>query len=104
MCQTNSRICVVIRTTPPVSDPRELNTIIVSSLRSLFGDSEPYSQGIAVLECRECSDPTIQESKEAIVECQTSSLDWMRAALTFSSTPSFLQGSVYRLEFLDIVP
>ena len=98
---TESVSQAVIRTTPAITDPRELDTIITSSLRSLFGDCQPHS--CSVKECRPCSDRPTQghESYEAIIECPESSMEHVRAALTFSSTPSYLEGSIYRLDFIQ---
>lgn len=103
-----------IRTTPPIKDPKELDSIITASLRSMYGDYQPYSCGLRVVECRTCS-PSFavtgythdQESKlsyDAILECPSSSEKYVRAALTFSSTPHFLEGTVYRLDFLESKP
>lgn len=94
-----------IRSTPPIKDPRELSTIITSSLRSLFGDCQPYSFEVDVIECRSCSNPdqNMNNSFVAIIECPSSSLDYVRAALTFSSTPSYLEGEIYRLDYIETI-
>ena len=94
----------LIRTTPAVKDKRELESIITTSLIRLFGDCQPYSCGFSVLECRPSSDLSIRgqhPSYDAIVECSESSMEYIRAALTFSSVPSFLEGEVYRLDFIQ---
>jgi len=102
---------ILIRTTPPIKDPKELDSIITASLRSLYGDYEPYSCGLRVVECRKCSplfaitgysqEREAKQSYDAILECPSSSEKYVRAALTFSSTPHFLEGTVYRLDFLE---
>jgi hypothetical protein len=72
-----------IRTTPPIKDPKELDSIINASLRSLYGDYQPYSCGLRVVECRKCSpsfavtgyshDQESKQSYDAILECPSSS-------------------------------
>lgn len=94
---------VTIRTTPAVKDPRQLESIIIASLRSLFGDCQAYSCELRVLECRPCPSSgsiKFQNSYDAILECPNSSVEHIRAALTFSSTPKFLDGEIYRIDFL----
>lgn len=102
---------ILIRTTPPIKDPKELDSIITASLRSLYGDYQPYSCGLRVVECRKCSpafaitgytqEQEAKQSYDAVLECPSSSEKYIRAALTFSSIPPFLEGTVYRLDFLE---
>mmetsp|Transcript_18884 Transcript_18884/g.28303 ORF Transcript_18884/g.28303 Transcript_18884/m.28303 type:complete len:133 (-) Transcript_18884:372-770(-) len=118
---------VLIHTTPAIHDPKELNAIIISSLRSMFGECQSYGVGTTVLKCRPCSskreqDITISESSgsssaaaaagsggggsssyEAIVECPSQSLPYLRAALTLPFPPSYLREIMYRFDFVKIV-
>jgi RNase P/RNase MRP subunit POP5 len=99
----------LIRTTPPVRDKRELESIVTTSLIKLFGDYQPYSCGFRVVECRpsfSLDDEQAQnpgQSYDSIIECPLTSLEYVRAALTFSSVPSFLEGEVYRIDFIRTV-
>mmetsp|Transcript_8145 Transcript_8145/g.11990 ORF Transcript_8145/g.11990 Transcript_8145/m.11990 type:complete len:113 (-) Transcript_8145:346-684(-) len=98
----------LIRTTPAITDPSELGTILNFSLRSLYGDCQPYSHGLSVLQCRRCSgedsSSTSTSTYEAIIECPSSSLNQVRAALTFPSTPSYFDGALYRFDFIESRP
>jgi hypothetical protein len=71
---------MLIECSPALSDKRELETIIMSSLRSLFG----------VLDT---STATVIEIKgnKAIIQCDSSCLASVRAALTWSTPPPYLQ-------------
>lgn len=120
--QHSSIKSIRIRTTPPIKDPKELESIITASLRSLFGDYQPYSCDLRILKCQPCcrsfatesllpknrnndtnddDDDDTEHSYDAILECPSWSEKYVRAALTFSSIPPFLQGSVYRIDFLQ---
>lgn len=101
---------LTIRTTPAIMDPRQLDSVITASLRALFGDCQPYSCELRVLECRPCPSSGGSSSKsssslnsnsyDAVLECPVLSVDYIRAALTFSTTPQFLDGEMYRIDFL----
>ena len=91
----------LIRTTPPVRDKRELESIVTTSLIKLFGDYHPYSCGFRVVDCELAQNPG--QSYDSIIECPLPSLEYVRAALTFSSVPSFLEGEVYRIDFIRTV-
>ena len=65
---------MLVETKPVVSDPRELLTIIRSSLKSLFGETEAHGHFVEVLEATR---------PYAIVKCPASSVAATRAALTF---------------------
>ena len=93
----------LIRTTPAVKDKRELESIINTSLIKLFGDCQPYSCGFSVIECRPCNSTNNRHSFDAVIECPETSMEYVRAALTFSFVPSFLGGEVYRLDFVRLM-
>ena len=93
----------LIRTTPAIKDRRQLESIITSSLQRLFGDCQPYSYGLRVVECRPCSEQQIGDGDtyDAVIESPKLSMEHVRAACTFSSTPSFMEGDIYRLDFIS---
>ncbi len=94
----------LIHTTPAIHDPKELNTIITASLRSMFGECQAHGVGVSVLKCRPCSskEDNCYGSYEAIIECPSQSLPYLRAALTLPSPPSYLKEILYRFDFVKI--
>lgn len=84
---------MLIETKPVVSDPRELLTILRSSLKSLFGETEAHGNFVEVLEATR---------PYAIVKCPQSSVAATRAALTWPSPPPYLQSTHYRFDVLAI--
>lgn len=81
-----------VHVTPAVEDARELETILVTSLRALFGEWEHHSCQIKV--------QRVEESTFR-VECLDSSVGAVRAALTMVTTPPYLDSTVYRLDVVD---
>lgn len=100
------RTRLLIRCTPKVEDPRELKTIVVSSLRDLWGDLETHSYGCLVETANGISDdnpPT--ESNSLSIICNRESLQAVRAALTLATLPPYLEISgPYRFDVVDIRP
>ena len=97
----------LIHTTPAIHDPRELNTIINTSVRSMFGDCQSHTIGLSVLKCRPSYSSSYEENEnnntyEAIIKCPSKSLPYVRAALTFPLPPSYLQDTLYRIDFIKI--
>lgn len=103
-----------------VHDPRELQTILLFSLRNLWGDLESHSGHVQVTKR-----PTDQEEEEEEEEdshsshgadastlfevtCLTESVDAVRAALTMVTPPPYLQEgvgesvSLFRFDVLDV--
>ena len=84
---------MLIQSSPPVSDPRELHTILMFSLRSLFGECELHGCVVSVLET--CGE-------KAVLQCPDSNVDFVRAALTLCSPPVYLQTTIYQFDCLHI--
>ena len=84
---------MLVEAKPVVTDPRELLTIIRSSLKSLFGEMETHG---CVVEVVEAARPF------CIVKCPASSVAATRAALTFPMPPPYLQSTHYRFDVLQI--
>jgi RNase P/RNase MRP subunit POP5 len=86
---------LLVATKPRIEDARELETIIRTSLKSLFGETEPHGCFLEVMEAR---------SDHAIIQCPASSLAHIRAALTFSTPPPYLRSTHYRFDVLQVHP
>ena len=104
----------LIQSSPPIHDPRELNTIITTSLRSMFGDCQAHTIELRILKCRSHSrsyhntigcidddDDDDDDLNEAIIECSNDSLPFIRAALTFPCPPSYID-TMYRFDFVKV--
>ena len=97
----------LVQTTPAIKDPKELNTIISTSLKSMFGDCQSHTVDLLVLSCRPCSEKYKHinskgnNTYEAIIKCQTKSLPYVRAALTFPSPPVYLSDTLYCIDFVQ---
>jgi len=78
-----------------VRDPRELKTILMSSLRSLWGDLEPHSCQLEVdlapdrAKPDDCDGVSSSSPPLLVVRCPTSSAETVRAALTFVTMPPY---------------
>lgn len=92
-----------IRSTPAIKEERMLESIISSSLRSLFGDCEPYSCVLNVVQCTSPQKKDMaSDSYDAIIECPSSDEEFVRAAFTFPTIPKFLgDGEFYRLDVIS---
>jgi RNase P/RNase MRP subunit POP5 len=84
---------ILVQSNPIVSDPRELHTILSFSLRSLFGECEPYGSLVSVLETH---------GSKAILQCPDEHVDHVRAALTMCFPPIYLQPALYQFDCLQI--
>jgi len=83
---------IYVKTCPKVEDPREMKTILTFSLRSLWGDLEPYS----------CTMDVQKESDFLVIKCEKESVNQIRAALTLVTPPPYLENIVYRFDVADI--
>lgn len=94
-----SSSCLLVRTTPVITDPAEMKTILHFSLRGLWGDLETFSTDIVVRDCR------VHAGKERgllIVECPSKTVDQVRAALTFVSPPPYMDDTVFQFDVVDV--
>lgn len=87
-----------IRCLPLIQDPSEFTTILVSSLRSLFGEMECYSANIKISHVASAQN----EDYQFIVECDGQSRDAIRASLTMVTTPTYLASNVYRFDAISL--
>jgi RNase P/RNase MRP subunit POP5 len=87
---------VTVQTTPAVTDPRELVTILTFSLRDLFGDLESHSCRLEVSVAEDSSHRTLD------IICLTDSVPAVRAALTMVTPPGYLSSTVYRFDVMKV--
>jgi hypothetical protein len=110
-----------VRCTPEIRDPGELTTILIFSLRSLFGELESYSYGVQVErlpspkqkqgqhERRDCNhlsgvDDDDDHPRDFLITCQDpKSINAIRASLTMVAPPPYLESTVYRFDTYTIV-
>jgi RNase P/RNase MRP subunit POP5 len=89
--------CILrVRSEPPLEDPRELHTILLFSIRKLWGELEPHSRSV-----------TVERSMNGVrgdfvIECAKSSVAEIRAALMLVSPPEYLQDAIYRFDVVKI--
>ena len=80
-----------VQSTPRITDPKELHTIVLCSLESLFGKLQSHSIGLKV---------TVDGS-DLFVQCRTESTKQVRAALTMVTPPPYLEDTVYCIDVLE---
>ena len=111
---TSTRL--IVRSTPPITDPRELETILQFSLRNLWGELEPHSAGLEVqnVATHHCDNSQSQEPPELDqqqqqppppllqVACTENSAPFIQAALTWSTLPPYMEGLLYRIDVVAI--
>jgi hypothetical protein len=98
-CQENQRrgqkTCLLsMRSEPALDDVRELETIVVTSLRALFGEWEPHGCQLKVKKD--------EASAEYCIECPESSVGAVRCALAMVSAPAYLAATIYRFDVIDV--
>jgi RNase P/RNase MRP subunit POP5 len=90
---------LIVQSNGDVQDPRELHTILIHSLRDLFGDLEPHSCSVVV--------DTAASGKDFAgkfrVSCREESASQVRAALTWVTPPPYLEKNVYRFDVVDVI-
>ena len=99
----NNFVRLLVECKPRVKDPREMRTILVSSLRALWGDLETHSYGLVVTSIEKESGSS--SSNVLSIQCSPESLDAVRAALTLVTPPPFMMESSslpYRFDVIDI--
>ena len=89
-----SRSQIILQSTPQIQDPKEVHSILVTSLRALFGDFENHSCHLTVSK--------VSEGGSHKVECRNDSVRFVRAALSMTYEPSFMTEQVYRFDVLKI--
>jgi RNase P/RNase MRP subunit POP5 len=94
MATTLSTKKLAVRCAPELSDPSELTSILITSIRSLFGELEFHSFGMTVTKAPNKH----HDIYHFIIECQPQSIDSIRASLTMVTTPCYLESSVYRFD------
>ena len=85
---------LTIQCEPDIEDPREFQTILTSSLKSLWGDLEPHSCSLQVYKKN--------KNKQLIVRCLKESVDQVRAALTLVTPPPYLDSNIYRFDVVEV--
>jgi hypothetical protein len=103
---------LAVRSAPRIDDPRELQTILLTSLRALWGDMETYSHGVevsrtALLRPADGDADGDDESKDGsdhllFVKCPVESVPAVRAALTMVTPPPYMEDAVYCLDVVRI--
>jgi hypothetical protein len=104
---------LAVRSAPRIDDPRELQTILLTSLRPLWGDLETYSHGVEVsrttLNGDDCefSNNGASRSTEGsdhllYVKCPVETVPAVRAALTMVTPPPYMEAAVYCLDVVRI--
>lgn len=103
----NNEVSVlIVRSLPVIDDPKELHTILVFSLRHLWGDLESHSCDLKVRKhcttTNETDASPLQPETLLAVQCRSESVSAVRAALTFVTPPSYLNDTLYRFDVLDV--
>ena len=99
---------------PRVNDPKELHTLVLFSLRNLFGDFEPHSSGMIVEFCNTKDDRSATDTGQTVdicrdddeqcfaIRCCTKSVSAIRASLTIVTPPPFLEDALYQFDVLKV--
>ena len=88
---------MVVRSTPPIQDLREATTIVITSLRALFGELEHYSCTMHLEQIHEKDKNTL-----FVIKCPKQSVAAIRASLTMVTTPHYLD-NIYRFDVVEIL-
>lgn len=86
-----------VRTEPVITDPREMHTILLFSLRDLWGSLEPHSCQLSVASAEDQEGNTLMK-----VTCRTDSSAAVRAALTLVTPPPYLESTIYRFDVVNV--
>ena len=90
-----TRIQLVVETTPTIQDPRELHTILITSLRALWGNLERHSSGLTVT-------ATTRHNRLLLgVACEAADAPHVQAAMTCVTPPPYLEDTLYRLDVVE---
>lgn len=96
-------------TSPVIHDPKELHTLVLFSLRHLFGDFESHSFGM-IVEYGNIEEDVIDTNDFDNVDgtnifsirCTTESVPAIRASLTIVTPPPFLEDKLYQIDVLKV--
>ena len=128
---SSSSMCRLgVRCSPVITDPSEFSTILLLSIRSLFGELESHSIGLNISSSSNNTDDNNSTQEEEqdnnnnknsssndnssssdsnnnnnnhfLVECHKKSIDAIRASLTMVTTPSYLQSKIYRFDIINV--
>jgi hypothetical protein len=117
-----------VQTLPPINDPRELETIVISSLRGLWGELEIHSTQLRVskdeeeeqddeddraanyLESQDEDGAAVAMRRKTErtgggllhVHCPVTSVKAVHAALTLITPPPYLDDQPYRIDVVKI--
>lgn len=91
-----------ISTTPLIRDPRELRTILTTSLRSLWGTLEPYSAVMRVGNDTQAENNDKNPLAMLVVTCPAAHAPQIQAALSLVTPPPYLQDTLYRLDVVKM--
>eukprot|EP00977_Amphora_coffeiformis_P003920 scaffold779_cov165-Amphora_coffeaeformis.AAC.6 len=96
---------MLVDTTPRIRDARELQTILTTSLRALWGNLECYSASVRVVAVKGSDDDDDDDDDDQLcVVCPAAHAPKIQAALTCVTLPPYLQedGTLYRLDVARI--
>lgn len=85
-----------MKESPTIQDPRELQTIMISSIRALFGDLEHYSYDLEIKKAAP------EDDFSFVVECPSDSVGAVRSALSMVTPPPYLDSNIYRFDVLGL--
>lgn len=89
---------ILVQTEPVITDPREMQTIVQFSLRSLWGTLEPHSCQLSVSSAKNHDgQPGMMR-----LSCRTESVAAVRAALTLVTPPPYLESTIYRFDVVSV--
>ena len=96
-----------VTSSPVVQDPRELQTIVTTSCRALWGKLERHSGNIRV-EADELSHKTASIANDdatdmlLCVSCPADDAAQVQAALTLVTPPHYMEDTLYRFDVVKI--
>ena len=92
-----------VRTFPRIDDPAEMTTILLFSLRGLWGDLEPYSSAVVVKKAPDHHGLSLGKNTGLlIVECPLTQVQAVRAALTLVTPPPYLAETIFQFDVVDV--
>jgi RNase P/RNase MRP subunit POP5 len=85
-----------VHSSPEIQDPSELTTILMTSLKALFGELESHSFGMTVEKKPSTLSSSSSNGEDSssfclVVKCRPESVPAIRAALTMPTLPAYMQ-------------